>query len=40
MLKEEYREPTVIIIQLQHQNQLLNGSTGLNHYYWHQEEEE
>ena len=40
MHKIEYREPTANVIKLQHRNQLLTGSAGLQNYNWHDEEEE
>ena len=43
MQNKEYREPTVIVINLQLQSQLLTGSpgnTGVTDYNWNSEVEE
>ena len=40
MKKKLYQKPTMKVIKLQLQAQLLAGSAGVNDYTWHNEEEE
>ena len=40
MKKKLYQKPTMKVIKLQPQAQLLAGSAGVNDYTWHDEEEE
>ena len=38
--KREYEKPSMQVVKLQQQSQLLAGSNGLEDYNWHDEEEE